>query len=120
MHNADDVLWFKSEFAAQIEEAVRGTAINVDLVTAIACQETGYIWQILLKRNFSRDRVLELCVGDTLDASGGRLAFPRNKAALLAAQNGQEMFAIARRALEDIAQYVDGYRSAASNPEKFC
>ena len=42
--------------------------------TALACQETGEVWPILRKKDLSVDRILELCVGDTLDS---RSAFPR-------------------------------------------
>jgi hypothetical protein len=90
------------------------------MLTAVASQETGYIWQVLRKQQLSLGRLLELCVGDTLDASGGRRAFPKTKAELVAKANGQQMFTIARQALVAMAQYINGYRSAAARPNKFC
>jgi hypothetical protein len=61
-------------------------------------------------------------VGDTIDASGekGRRAFPKTKAELMAKPNGEQMFAIARQSLVDMAQYLSSSRAAAANPNKFC
>jgi hypothetical protein len=120
MPKADDIRWFKRQFQQSIEAAIEETPFSVDMVTAIACQETGFIWQVLRKRQLSVGRILELCVGDTLDASGGRRAFPKTKADLLAKPRGDEMFAIARQALLDMAQHINGYSSAVANPNKFC
>src|SRR5439155_12016130 len=97
MPNADDILWFKQQFHREIEAAVQGTPFSLNMLTAVACQETGYIWQVLRKQQPSLGRILELCVGDTIDASGGRNAFPKTKADLVAKPNGQQMFAIARQ-----------------------
>jgi len=119
MPNPEAIRWFKTQFQDQIEAAVRGTPFTVDLLTAIACQETGYIWNILRKK-VDKERVLALCVGDTLDSTKGRKAFPKNKTDLLAAPNGQAMFDIARQALVDMAKYIPGYQGAVANPAKFC
>jgi hypothetical protein len=120
MPKTDDILWFKQQFHRQIEPAVKDTPFSLDMVTAIACQETGYIWQTLRKQQLSLDRLLELCVGDTLDESGGRRAFPRTRAHLEAEQEGSKMFQIARQALVDMAQFIGGYKAAVENPNKFC
>ncbi len=120
MPNSDDILWFKQEFHQEIEESLVGTPFGLDLLTALACQETGLIWPILRKKSLPRERLLELCVGDTLDEDRGRRAFPRTRAALVAKPNGDAMFAIARQALVDLAQFVPGYKGAAQNPNKFC
>lgn len=120
MPSAEDIKWFKREFHRQIGRAAAGTPFSLDMLTAVACQETGYIWQVLRRQNLSQRRLLELCVGDTLDEDRGRRAFPRTKAALLAKPRGQEMFSIARQALVDIAQYIPDYRAAARRPNKFC
>lgn len=120
MPKADDIRWFKQQFHREIEAAVQGTPFTLDLVTAVACQETGFIWSTLRKKNLPISRVLELCVGDVLDESRGRKAFPKTKALLLAKPNGQRMFDIARKALEDMSQFIGGYQSAVANPEKFC
>ncbi|HEX8666904.1 MAG TPA: hypothetical protein VF727_00850 [Allosphingosinicella sp.] len=117
MPNASDMLWFKTQFQAQVNAGVAGTPFDLDMVTAIASQETGHIWSRLRKTTMTVERILELCVGDTLDAPN-RSAFPKNKAALLAAPNGLAMFNIARAALVDMAQHVPGF--PASNPNKFC
>lgn len=120
MPKADDILWFKQQFHSEIAVGIQGTPFSLDMITAIACQETGFIWQTLRKQELSRDQILELCVGDTIDASGGRRAFPQTKADLIAKPNGQKMFEIARQALVDMSQHIKGFASAVANPNKFC
>ena len=119
MPNANDMRWFKRNFHEPIAAAVKDTPFTLDLMTALACQETGEIWPILRKTDLSLDRILELCVGDTLDAPN-RSAFPKNKAALVAEPQGQEMFELAHQALVDMAQFIDSYKKVAKNPDKFC
>jgi hypothetical protein len=120
MPTTEDILWFKQQFHHDIDAAVLGTPFSLDMLTAIACQETGDIWHVLRKQPLSIERILELCVGDTLDANAGRKAFPKTKADLVAKASGEQMFAIARQALVDMAQHINGYKSAAANPDKFC
>jgi hypothetical protein len=117
MPNAEDMQWFKENFHAPIEAAIAGTPFTLDLLVAIACQETGHIWSVLRKKPLTLDEILALCVGDTLDAPN-RSAFPKTKAALLAQPRGDEMFRIARKALEDMAKHISGF--PVSNPNKFC
>jgi hypothetical protein len=114
--------WFKENFQARLETGLQGTPYTVDLMTALACQETGEIWPILRQKDLSVDRILELCVGDTLDAPRRNAsAFPNNKAQLVAFQpNGQEMFNLARQSLVDMSKFIQSYKGAASNPDKFC
>lgn len=114
-----DMRWFKQTFSEKIDPAVQGTPFTLDFLTALACQETGEVWPILRKKGLSLDRILELCVGDTLDAPN-RSAFPKTKARLVAVTNGQDMFDLAREALVDMAQFVRSYRDVASLPNKFC
>ncbi len=123
MPNLQDALWFKTQFQPVIARAVAGTPLNVDMITAFACQETGEIWPALRRQGLPTARILELCVGDTIDASptgGGRRAFPKNKAELLTATDGQRMFDVARQGLVDMASYIPAYRGAVSLPDKFC
>jgi hypothetical protein len=122
MPNADDIAWFKQQFSTQINAELTGTPFDVDMITAIACQETGEVWP-LLRKKLPVDRVVALCVGDTIDFQGpgkGRQAFPRNKEALIAAPNGDQMFDVARKALEDMSVFIKSYQGAAGNPNKFC
>lgn len=121
MPTRDDVQWFKTEFHKKIEAAIEGTPCTLDMLTAIACQETGYIWSNLRRKRLPTARILELCVGDTLDAPR-RGAFPRTKDDLINASNGTRMFAIARQALEDMAEHTGNknYQKATNNPDKFC
>ena len=114
------ILWFKTQFQPSIEGAVKGTPLSIDFITAIACQETGDVWPVLASRGLSVEKVLALCVGDTLDADKGRSAFPRTKADLLQAPHGREMFAIAHQALVEMAAQIPGYAAVAKNPDKFC
>jgi hypothetical protein len=119
MPNVAAIRWFKSQFHTQIEAAVQNTPFTLDFLTAIACQETGYIWDILRKQ-MNTAEVLALCVGDTLDADKGRKAFPKTKTDLLAAPRGQEMFDLARQALIDMSKFIPGYSGAVAKPNKFC
>ena len=123
MPNADDMLWFKQNFHAEIATAIAGTPFTLDLIVALACQETGHIWSKLRKKaGFTVPRILALCVGDTIDfnptTGKGRKAFPKTKAALLTKPRGADMFKIARKGLEDMAQHIPGF--PVSNPNKFC
>ncbi|MDQ2937565.1 MAG: SH3 domain-containing protein [Acidobacteriota bacterium] len=122
MPNAKDMLWFKQTFHDKIETAIQGTPFSLNMLTALACQETGEIWPTLRKLPLSVDRILELCVGDTIDATatGGRSAFPKTRAHLEAKPNGQRMFQLARQALVDMAHYINQYKGPAANPNKFC
>lgn len=117
-----DILWFKTEFHKKIEAAIKGTPFTLDMLTAIASQETGYIWGNLREKPLPTARILELCVGDTLDAPS-RSAFPKNKADLLKDPNGNTMFAIARKGLEDMARETDitDFKNVVKKyPDKFC
>ena len=105
MKDAAAVRWFKMQFQKQIETALADTPFSVDLLTAIAMQETGYLWRAMVEAKLGIKKILELCVGDTIDDTAGRGAFPKNKAALIAASNGQEIFNIARAALEAVAPH---------------
>jgi Hedgehog amino-terminal signalling domain len=121
--NKDDIRWFKTEFQNRIIARLQGTPYSVDMLTAIACQESGEIWRVLRTKSLTVDRIVELCVGDTFDDTSKppRKAFPRNKAALVAEDaNGQTMYEIARQALKDMAQFIPGYQGVAQNPNKFC
>ncbi|KAF5409202.1 MAG: hypothetical protein Udaeo2_05630 [Candidatus Udaeobacter sp.] len=120
MKTKEAIEWFKKTFNKHLQAAVRGTPFSVDMLAAIAQQETGYMWAPFVARRLSVKKILALCVGDTLDADKGRTAFPKTKSELLAAPRGDEMFAIARQALEEMAQYVTSYAGAVRNPDKFC
>ncbi|MDF3834766.1 hypothetical protein P3W85_17635 [Cupriavidus basilensis] len=119
MPTRDDVLWFKTQFQPRIEPLLANSPLTVDFLAAIACQETGYVWSRLRAR-LPIDQVLALCVGDTLDDDKGRSAFPRNKAALLAAAHGDEMYTIARQALIDMSKEIPSFAAVAKRPNKFC
>ncbi len=122
MPNADDIRWFKEQFHTEIEAALPGTPFSLDMLTALACQETGSIWPVLRKRDLSVTRILELCVGDSRDGNSKppRRAFPATKAQLLNVTGGQKMFELARQALVDMSKFIPGFTSSAKNPAKFC
>lgn len=120
MASSKDILWFKTHFGAEIAEAVRETVFDVDMLTAIACQETGELWgKMRHVPGLTPTQIAALCCGDTLDADKGRSAFPRNMEDLVAVPNGAKMFAIARQALLAMAEHVPDYRFARTNARKF-
>jgi len=117
----DNIAWFKANFGAQLVAATTGTPFDVDMLTAIAVQETGSIWGRLYPKGLSIDRILELCVGDVLNAPKRSVkAFPNDRAQLVAWPRGDEMHTIGRAALADMAQYITEYQPYVANPERFC
>jgi len=120
MPTTQDIRWFKEQFQHEISQATAGTPLTVDHLTALACQETGSIWPFLRKANLPLPQITALCVGDTLDDTGGRKAFPRNKAELLTTARGDLMFDMTHQALVDMARFVPGYKEVAKKPNKFC
>ena len=119
MPNREDLAWFKTTFSGEVASAISGTPFSLDLISALAAQETGDVWP-LLRKTLNREELLSLCVGDTLDEDRGRRAFPRTKAELLAAPQGQVMFDLAHQALVDLAKYVPAFAAVARRPDKFC
>jgi len=117
MPDASDIAWFKTQFAADILPKLAGTPFDLDMIAAIACQETGEIWRVLRRKTLPLDRILALCVGDTIDA---RSVFPKSRADLESAPHGKEMFPIARAALVAMAEHIPGYAGVAKKPNKFC
>ncbi len=120
MTSKSDIQWFKENFWHDMNAAVSGTVFDPDMLIAIATQETGSLWSPMRKKGLSRDEIVRLCCGDTLDADKGRRAFPQTKADLIAHPRGQEMFDIARAALLAMAEHVPGYGFAKNRPDKFC
>jgi hypothetical protein len=114
MIDSNDIGWFKTTFGPEIATATAGTPFTVDLLTAIACQETGFIWATL-RHELPVPAILELCVGDMLDRKS---TFPKNKADLLTAPRGDEMFEIAHRALLNLASRFKAYTPKRST--QFC
>jgi hypothetical protein len=112
----DEIKFFKDQFAADIAPALAGTPLSLDLMCAIAFQETGELWS-KLRLHLPREKILRLCVGDTLD----RNAFPRNKAALTAVEDGQRMFDLAHELLIEMgdATGIEAYQRLGRNPNKF-
>jgi len=117
----DGIAWFKNQFKDKIQAATKGTPFSIDLLTAIATQETYYIWGRTYKK-LTADKVLALCASDIIDASGGRVAFPKDKVELLKAERGAEMFTIARAALVSLAAQLPEFAKYATDsyPNKFC
>src|SRR5687768_5914394 len=119
MITRDALQWFKETFGADLARAVVGTPFTVDLLVAIAAQETGEIWAPLRKK-LGVAELLEVCVGDTLDADRGRTAFPKTRDHLITVPRGAEMFAIAHDALVAMSRHVPAYARIATRPGKFC
>ena len=116
----EDMKWFKDQFKTKVQAGVQNTPFNVDMVTAIATQETRYIWGKLYP-TLSLAEVLKLCASDIIDAPS-RDAFPKNKAELLTAPKGAEMFTIGREALKALAVHLPEFQKYTTNnfPNKFC
>jgi len=119
MIDREALRWFKETFGRQLADAVVGTPYSVDLLVAIAAQETGEIWAPL-RNKLPVGELLSICVGDTLDANKGRVAFPQTRAHLIAEPRGEEMFRIAHESLVSMARHVPGYDKVARLPNKFC
>ncbi|MDB6136441.1 MAG: hypothetical protein JWM59_4684 [Verrucomicrobiales bacterium] len=119
MKSSESIQWFKTAFQNELPPAVAGTPFSTDLLAAIAFQETGYIWSVLVEKKLPLDQVMKLCTGDTLD-SPSRSAFPKDKKDLLTHPQGQALFDMAREALTGMAQHIKAYQGAAANDVKFC
>jgi len=115
----DEIKFFKEQFGADIAPALAGTPLSLDLMCAIGFQETGELWS-KLRLHLPRAEILRLCVGDTLDAPN-RSAFPKNKAALIAVENGQRMFDLAHQLLVEMGEGtgIETYQRLGRNPDKF-
>lgn len=74
--------WMRQHFDAQIREVVAGTPWNVELIIAIACQETAYKWLHWIK-DYSPEVILARCVFDTSGEpefpDAPRSAFPKTR-----------------------------------------
>jgi hypothetical protein len=116
-----DMAWFKGNFGIPVTGALGGTAFTLDLIAAIAYQETGKeIWGPLSRKGLAVADILKLCTGDTLDYPKRSRAWPKNRAELEANPRGPAMFAIAHAALVAMAAKVPGYQTVAARPDKFC
>jgi hypothetical protein len=110
MPTKSDMRWFKEQFGEKMKAELEGTPFSIDFMTALHARRREKFGPSWRKKNLTLDRIVELCVGDTIDfnptTGKGRKAFPRNKAALVAVPNGQKMFDVARQALVDMAQFI--------------
>ena len=121
MPNLADMKWFKQNFHNEVEAAIMGTPFSLDLIVAIACQETGHIWPALRKRQLTRTEFWRLCWRHHRREprqQQGPQGVPEEQGGTLWQSKGQEMFGIARKALADMAQPFRG--STRANPNKFC
>src|SRR5215204_6988839 len=121
MNTEGAIRWLKSTFRKDFEKVLQGTPYSVDLLVAVAYQETGYLWGSLIGK-LKVPEILEICVGDTLDIPNrADDAFPNNKSHLLSVTDGAKMFRVAREALELVAKYDKAYAGIVKkNPNKFC
>src|ERR1700751_1896554 len=58
MVTADDIGGVKRQFRPQIDAALTGTPFDLEIIVAIACQDTGYIWAVMRKKALALDRVV--------------------------------------------------------------
>ena len=122
MPRIEGMRWFKKEFGDQVNAAVADSPFGINLITAIAVQESYDDAWGLIYRDQPVQQVLTRCVGDTLDSpKRDSKAFPKNRNELEHhGPDGKRMFRIARTALEDLATFSKGYKAAVKNPDKFC
>ena len=120
MISTDALRWFKETFGQDLAKGVAGTPFSVDLLVAIAAQETGAEIWAPLRNKLGLPELLAICVGDTLDADKGRVAFPKTSAHLVTAPRGEEMLRIAHDALVSMSKHVPAYSKVAKLPHKFC
>jgi hypothetical protein len=112
----EGMTWFKKNFQQKVQAGIQGTPFTLDLLTALAVQESfGDAWGLIFKTR-PVDEVLQLCVGDSIDRS----VFPKDRAELVAAPNGAAMFDIAHDALVKLASFNHGFAGVAARPNKFC
>jgi hypothetical protein len=122
MPRIEGMRWFKKQFGDQVNAAIADTPFGINLITAIAVQESYDDAWGLIYRDEPVQQVLTRCVGDTLDSPRrDSKAFRKNRNDLEHHEtDGKRMFGIARAALEDLASFSKGYRSSLKNPNKFC
>jgi hypothetical protein len=122
MVSSDSIEWFKLAFGRRIEQALRPTTLSLDMLVALACQETGRIWGVLHGRHLTEGEILELCVGDTLDdhSAWPRKSFPRTREELESVARGKEMYVVARASLLNIARHIPAYALALKGEGKMC
>ncbi|MDI9312078.1 MAG: peptidoglycan-binding protein [Limnohabitans sp.] len=114
-----NLMWFKNTFGDKLINSIKNTPFDIDLLTAIAYQETGYIWSRMINKT-DINNLLLCCTGDTLD-SPNRSAFPKNKTELLVYPQGNEMFIIGRQALKNVGDWDSTYKNLfEKNQSKFC
>ena len=122
MPDSTDILWFKNQF----ERADRGRALPARRSRSTCSPPSPARRPATSGRRCAQDlpldRILALCVGDTLDARQGpqRLSADTKADARSPQPRGEEMFDIARQALVDMAQHVPGFEAAAKRRNKFC
>ena len=61
MIDKDALRWFKETFGQDLARAASGTPFSVDLLVAIAVQETGEIWAPLRNKLASGRTSRDLC-----------------------------------------------------------
>ncbi|AEV99683.1 hypothetical protein A4D02_35535 [Niastella koreensis] len=92
MPNGEDIAWFKQQFQNKIEPTIQNTHYTVNMLTALTCQKTGEVWPVLEKHQLSIDRILKLCVGNTVNVTptGRRKVFPKQRQSLSAVHTGSK------------------------------
>ena len=98
MKTRDALAWFKDEFRSKAGAGRPGTPFSVDMFTAIAYQESGEVWPVLVDKQLGIPKILELCVGDTLDAPTECIS-QKQSSNCSQRRSGQEMFRIAHQSL---------------------
>jgi hypothetical protein len=111
------MVWFKNALGAHTQAAIDGTPFTLDLITAIAVQESYESWGLTYK-TLPIAEVLELCVGDSI-GEPKRGAFPKTEAELKAYPGGQQLFTLARDYLKKFSEVNSAYKKSYK-AGKFC
>ncbi|MEQ1716357.1 MAG: hypothetical protein ABL907_10300 [Hyphomicrobium sp.] len=115
----DAAKWFKATFENQIRTATQGLPITTNLLTAIAMQETYYIW-VKIYQILPVDQVLLHCTGDSI-GEPDRTVRPKTIDDLKSWPHGEMMFGIARECLARTGNYIKSYAEKyAADPKIFC
>lgn len=112
----DGLDWFRREFGTTVVAKVSGTAFDLSLLASVAFKETGYLWARAHAKDLNTSEILALCVGDTKR----RKKFPADRADLESVPRGNELFLVARDALDRVSALSESYARARRSPDAFC
>ena len=118
MPTPDAFRWFKTTFAGTIEPAVAGTPFTLDLLAAIAAQETGHIWGTAPRHAPAVGACSRSASATRSTPTKGARRFPGPRPIWSRARAATRCFGIAHDALVKMAAHVPGVRRRRERPEQ--